>query len=207
MGILRVVFDDEHSHQPGEDVQSRDSHRVVVIPERRGVLLVGIMTNSRLPGCLPVFRIAVTRGRTLCAVDMDDSAHLGLVGLSAVQSVIDGEKVLPGKLIDPFDQNALPGAGRESGARNAAPVTPQACWWQVTMQPRGEFGHGHPVERELFPTIDRAGPRAGSSSDGGYRQSVGEPFQCGWIQLQSRWGTGKGCHRRRGWNGGARDTR
>ena len=63
----------------GIDVQPVDAHGVVVIPERGGVLVVGIEIGPRFSRHIPVLGIAVALRRSLRAVNVDHAAHFGLV--------------------------------------------------------------------------------------------------------------------------------
>jgi len=88
---------------------------MIVIPEHGRVLVVGVVIDGGLAGDVPVVGVAVTIGRSLGTVEMDDGSDLGLVGLRAVDAVIDGQEMLRGELVGPFDQDALAAAGFECG--------------------------------------------------------------------------------------------
>jgi hypothetical protein len=91
---------------------------MVVIPERRGVLPVGVVAKHRLARDEPVLGIAIALGRRAGAVKMNDGADVRLVGLRAVEVVIDRQEVPAGKQVDPLHDQPLAAAGLESRTGN-----------------------------------------------------------------------------------------
>jgi hypothetical protein len=47
---------------------------------------------------------------------VNDAAYVGLIGLGSVKGVVDGQKMLLGQLIGPFDEQSLAAAGLEDRA-------------------------------------------------------------------------------------------
>ena len=80
--LLLLVTNHVQAKEPGIDVQPVDAHRVIVIPEQRRVLLVGIVVGARLPGHIPVFGKSVAFGRRLAAMQMYDATHFRVIGLA-----------------------------------------------------------------------------------------------------------------------------
>src|SRR5262249_32898549 len=91
--VFNLIPDDEQPAQPGVNIEPVNSHRVVVIPERRGILAVGVEVSRGFAGRIPVLRITVTAGRSPAAMQMDHSAHLRFVAFGAMQSMIDWQKM------------------------------------------------------------------------------------------------------------------
>ena len=83
---------------------------MVVIPEGGGILLKGIGADTGFAGDEPVIGLAVVFGGGSAAVEMDTGADGGDVAAAAMEGVINGEEVLGGELIAPFDLERLVGA-------------------------------------------------------------------------------------------------
>ena len=89
---------------------------MIVVPERGGVLLEGVGAGAGGAGDEPVFGVAVVFAGGFGAVEVDAGADVGDVVAAAVQGVVDGQEVLGGELVDPFDLERLAGAGFDEGA-------------------------------------------------------------------------------------------
>ena len=87
---LGWITDDEGTDQSGENVEPRHAHGMVVIPEHRRVLPVGVVSEAGLAGYEPLIRITVALGRRLGPVHMNHGANVRLISPSAVQVVVDG---------------------------------------------------------------------------------------------------------------------
>ena len=129
LGKIQRVFEGVANHvqarHAGADVQPVDAHGMVVIPEQRGVLRVRIVVSGRLARRIRVFRPAVALRRDSGAVNMHDRARFGTAFFRAHEVVIDGEKMLRGQLVRPFDENFLAAAGFDGGTWNAVTVAPK----------------------------------------------------------------------------------
>ena len=106
--IFFVIPNDIRAGQARINIQPVDAHGMIVIPQHGRILLIRIKIGRGFSGNVPIFGPAVAFGRDLRAVNVDDRADFGLIGFGAVQAVVDGQKVLGGKLVGPFDQDPLP---------------------------------------------------------------------------------------------------
>ncbi len=78
--------------------------------------MIGIVIDGGLAGRVPGVGIAVAGGGGFGAVEVDDGADFGLVGFGSVDGVIDGQEMLGGKFVGPFDEDSLAAASFECGA-------------------------------------------------------------------------------------------
>src|ERR1700683_91714 len=99
---------------------------MVVIPQHRRVLLVWVVIDRRFPRNNPILGIAVTFRWHFSAMKVYHRSHFGLVRASPAEVMVNGEKVLVGKLVNPLDHNFLPAADVERGSRKLRAETPHA---------------------------------------------------------------------------------
>src|ERR1700683_4647975 len=121
---VSVFFRIANQIETGEtcvNIQPSDAESVIVIPKRCSRLIIGIVTgigSARGPeaaiGSYPGVRIAVAFRHYASAVNMRNRADFGHVLSLAVTGVVEREKVLFRKLINPFHRNGLPLAHFES---------------------------------------------------------------------------------------------
>ncbi len=88
--VFDGVADEEEAEEPGVGVEAVESHGVVVVPERGGVLLEGVEAGSAFAGDEPVGGVAVGFGGDASTVDVGDGADVGDIVAAAVEAVIDG---------------------------------------------------------------------------------------------------------------------
>src|SRR5665213_2045790 len=183
-GLLGFVADQVGSEQAGVLVETFDSHRVVVVPERGRVLMIRVVIDERLPRRGPALRIAIALRGDPGAVYVDHRADVRAVDASAAECVIDRENVSGGEPVDPLDEDAAPAARLERGAREATAVSPKPGGRQVAVHPGFDLGHGDAVVRQPVGRVLRvpAGPRG--RQRGQDRQRIDETGQC--IRVQRR---------------------
>src|SRR5580700_9125602 len=126
---------------------------MVVVPQRRRVLLVRVVVKSRFSWNKPVLRIAVAFRRNFSAMEMYDGSHLGLVGARSGKVVVDGKKMLGRKLVDPLDQNFLSAANVEGRSGKPGSETPHSSWFQIAMDFHLERLHGQTEVRNFYRRI------------------------------------------------------
>jgi hypothetical protein len=155
--VLGVVAHDERAEETRVLVQALDAHRVVVVPEHRGVLLRGVVADLRAPRRVPVLGVPVALGGHLRAVHVDDRAHLGLIVVGAVDRPVDGQEVTLRQVVDPFDEDPLPAARLDRRAGHRSAVGPDPRGRKVAVHAHRRFGHGDPVVRQPAGGVVRIG--------------------------------------------------
>ncbi len=108
--FLGFVPQKVHACESRKNIQAINSHRVVVIPQHRRVLLVGIVIESRFPRDNPILGIAIAFRRHFRPMKMRHRANFRSVLLGSMETVIDWQKMFLGKFVRPFDQNFLSAA-------------------------------------------------------------------------------------------------
>ena len=73
-------------------IEAVDAHGVIVIPEQRRILVVGVVVGARFPRPIPVLRISIAIGGGFAAVQVHHPARLRYAPLGAMQGVVDGKK-------------------------------------------------------------------------------------------------------------------
>src|SRR5580698_6924430 len=73
--IFEIVANEKASEHAGVNIEPIDAHGVIVIPECRGFLSVGIEVGARLAWNVPILGISVALRRSLGAVYMDHTTH------------------------------------------------------------------------------------------------------------------------------------
>ncbi len=73
------------------------------------------MAGAGGAGDEPVLGVAVVLGGGFGAVEVDAGADVGEVVAAAVEGEVDGQEVLGGEVVDPFDLEGLAGAGFDEG--------------------------------------------------------------------------------------------
>src|SRR5262249_6534644 len=141
-------------------VETGNAHRMVVIPERRSVLFIRIVSKARLTGHVPRLRIPIALRRHPAAMQVRDSSDFGLVRFRAVDVVVNWQKVLLRQAVDPFDQKSLTAVCFERRSGYACAVSPLPGWRNVAMQPCAELLHLYSVVRQQHLAVLRAGSRA-----------------------------------------------
>src|ERR1700683_145383 len=91
--VFRVVSHDVHAHQSRENIKAVNTHRVIVIPQHRRVLLVRVVIQGRFPRNNPILGIAVAFGRRFSAVKVYHGANFRLVRASPGKVVVYGKKM------------------------------------------------------------------------------------------------------------------
>ena len=121
-------------HQPRIHVEPVDAHRVIVIPERGRFLPIRVMVAPRLARHIPVFGITVILVRHLCTMQMNDGAHLGLVGLRSADGVIHRQEMLRRQAVVPDHIERHARVRFDGGPGEMPAIRPQRRRWQVAMQ-------------------------------------------------------------------------
>ena len=130
------------------------------------------MISYRLTRHIPLFGVTIAFGRGFGAVNVDHRAHFGAIRFGSVEGVVDGEEVVFGELVGPFDGDGIAATDFECGTGEAAGVSPEAGGWKVAMQFDEDFAHGQAV------TI----PFAGGARDRGNGQRIGELRQSAGVE-------------------------
>jgi hypothetical protein len=141
--LLSGVADKEHAEEARVDVEAVNAHGVVVIPEGGGFLLEGIIADAGFAGNEPVFGVSIVFGGDLGTVDVDDGADVGDVVTAAVEGVVDGEKVLRGKVVDPLDLKGMIAAGLDDRTESGGTIAPHAGGFDVAMDLMMDLTHGN----------------------------------------------------------------
>src|SRR5271154_7052655 len=84
-------------------------------------------------------------------------SHFGLVRAGLAEVVVDREKMLVGKLVDPLNHNFLSAANIECGTWESRTETPHARGFEVAVDVHLERPHGLPEVRNFHRWICRAG--------------------------------------------------
>src|SRR5262249_48159533 len=122
------------------------------------VLIVGIVVAGRAACIEPSFWIAVSFGRDLRAVHVDDRTTLRLVRLGAMDRVIDWQEVFLRELIYPLDPQTLPPLGFKSGTWKCRTKAPEARGWQIAMDAPLDRPHDRSIRRTVaVRLVARAG--------------------------------------------------
>ena len=104
--VFELVSDDGNAEQACINIQAIDAHGVIVIPEHRRVLLVGIVVENGLAGHEPVFGKAVAIGGNARPMQVGDNAHLR-IAFGSVQPIVDGQEMLLREFVSPFHQHVF----------------------------------------------------------------------------------------------------
>ena len=122
--LFGVVADHEESEEPRVLIEPFDPHRVVVVPEQRGVLTVRIVKrppSDRARTSLPDgHRSPGEPSRRARA----PPCARRLLGVRAVEAMVDGQEVLVGELVDPLDKNTPAAARLDCGTGHDAARSP-----------------------------------------------------------------------------------
>ena len=167
-GILDSIADEIHSHQSGDRVQPCDAHGMVVIEERAGVLVIGVVTHLRLPWNHPALWIPVAFRWNLRPVQVHHCPDHRLVALRAVQRLIDWQKVPGGKFIRPFHHQRLAGARFEYRPGEHAFVAPKRSRRNIAMNLGMKLPHSDAIARD--PRLSIVWIHHGCRWNGGSRQ-------------------------------------
>ena len=147
--VFKIVANEKASEHARVNIQPIDAHGVIVIPERRGFLSVGIEVGPRLSWNVPILGISVALRRSLGAVDMDHAANFGLIGFGAVQAVIDRQEMFGGQFVGPFNEKRLAASRLKRRTRRRGAVTPQTGCRKIAMQFALQLAASGPGNREL----------------------------------------------------------
>jgi hypothetical protein len=121
---------------------------MVVVPERRRVLLVGIVDGARLAGREPVLRISVADRGNAPAVHVHRGADFGNAFARAAEVVIDRQEVLRRQLVGKGQVERLSRARLDGRPGNHVAITPPAPRLQIAMHLPFDLPHPQPVSRE-----------------------------------------------------------
>ena len=115
---------------------------MVVIPERRGILLQRIVARATCAGHKPVLRIAVILRHDAPSMQVDVRPHLGKIASAAVQRVVDWQEVPGGQLVHPLDRQRLVRTHFDDRRERVAAVAPEARLGHVAMDLASSLAHG-----------------------------------------------------------------
>ena len=180
--ILDGVADEERPKQAGINVEPVDAHGVVVIPEHRRVLLIGIVVEHRLAGNDPVLRIPVAFRRCLGAVQVSHGAGLRLIAFGPVKPVVNGQEVLLRQFVRPLHEQPIAAARFKRGPGNGAAIRPEARRFQIAMDLHFQGLRRHAIVRQLDLRRGGQRPRAERLCNRRHGQGVHERLQCGGVK-------------------------
>src|SRR5580698_4658635 len=122
---------------------------MVVIPQHRGILPVGIMADRRCSRHVPVLRIAIALRTSFRPMHVHHGSHFRFVSLSSVYAVVNGQKMFFRQLVHPLDQQTLTAARLKNRSRRTRSISPKASWLHVTVNFTFKLPHRDPVVRNL----------------------------------------------------------
>src|SRR5580704_10622623 len=108
------------AEETGINVKPVNAHRVIVIPEQRRILLIGVIVGTRLTRYIPLFREAVPFRRCFATVQMNNVADFRLVAFRATERVVDRQEMLCRQIIYPLHEHSLSAFCVKHYTRNCA---------------------------------------------------------------------------------------
>src|SRR5580658_2977296 len=142
-----LVTDNEEPLKPCIDVQSVNSHRVVVVKEQRSILAVWVVAQYRIARCYPLLRIAIACSGSTAAVQMNYASNVGLIRLRSTERVVNGQEVLLRQPVLPLHHQTLTAAGLEEWSGARAVESPDSRGRKIAMHLEVTLLHPHTVER------------------------------------------------------------